>query len=441
MIYQNLDGFWRRVLFFRCEIFTVVAVPVGWILFLLLSGKGSSVFAIGSWWTMSAGTDSWMPLNKALEQMAAGESIYGPLFFEEHIKFQYPPSCILIFSWLKDLGIGHLAMLNRLNWWFVAGNALLVAVLGVTMAKDSGNETIRRNWLFLGCLSLLACLLSYPVLRGYALGQVQVWINFLFALACVCWNFGKKSIAGAAIGLICLIKPQFCLFLLWGLIAGQRGFLLGWMAIFIPVTIASLAIFGIGEHVEYLRVLSALSQTGESYYANQSVNGMLNRLLENGPVLKWEGNSFPPVNSFVRWSTLLSSVLIVGAVFVRQLNRRASLGDFQLAALAFTLASPIAWEHHYGIMPAIFVCSYFSFRSLEDRRMIQHTGVFLALSFLLSQVSLINWGGISAAPWNLLYSHHLFGVGILFFIMFYSKVYLTKPKAAADTIDLQFQAD
>ncbi len=34
---------------------------------------------------------------------------------------------------------------------------------------------------------------------------------------------------------------------------------------------------------------------------------------------------------------------------------QATVVDFITAALAFTMASPIAWDHHYGFLPVVFV--------------------------------------------------------------------------------------
>ncbi|MBE3143482.1 MAG: hypothetical protein IMZ61_06095, partial [Planctomycetes bacterium] len=46
------------------------------------------------------------------------------------------------------------------------------------------------------------------------------------------------------------------------------------------------------------------------------------------------------------------AVLILGALFwQRKTDRPAGVIDLSLATLSFTIASPVAWEHHYGITP------------------------------------------------------------------------------------------
>ena len=43
-------------------------------------------------------------------------------------------------------------------------------------------------------------------------------------------------------------------------------------------------------------------------------------------------------------------MLIGMALFWNFRKQQANVADFCLAALSFTMASPIAWEHHYGIL-------------------------------------------------------------------------------------------
>jgi alpha-1,2-mannosyltransferase len=55
------------------------------------------------------------------------------------------------------------------------------------------------------------------------LGQIQSWLNCLFAASVLAYGLGRKGIAGFLIGLICLIKPQLSLFLIWVLaVLSQR---------------------------------------------------------------------------------------------------------------------------------------------------------------------------------------------------------------------------
>jgi hypothetical protein len=120
---------------------------------------------------------------------------------------------------------------------------------------------------------------------------------------------------------------------------------------------ASIAVYGFADHVDYVRALSFMSQHGESYYPNQSMNGLLNRLMSvSEPALygnlEFLGDRFPPFNPWVYGGTILAAaVILLTALFHRQRDRTI---DFCTMAVSATVASPIAWEHHYGILLPVF---------------------------------------------------------------------------------------
>ena len=86
------------------------------------------------------------------------------------------------------------------------------------------------------------------------------------------------------------------------------------------------------------------------------MNGLLNRMLFNGNNLNWDAHSFAPYNQWVYLGTTLSSFFfVVSALFCKPHGHQQSqLTDLSIAALSFTMASPVAWTHHYGIMLPIF---------------------------------------------------------------------------------------
>jgi len=50
------------------------------------------------------------------------------------------------------------------------------------------------------------------------------------------------------------------------------------------------------------------------------------------------------------------AILLISLVKTKKQSKESKLADFLLMGLGATLASPIAWEHHYGILFPIFVC-------------------------------------------------------------------------------------
>jgi hypothetical protein len=264
-------------------------------------------------------------------------------------------------------------------------------------------------------LAAVATLLFYPMMMAFHLGQVQVWINALFVFACVAWLLERKALAGVLVGLICLLKPQFALFALWAPLRREWGFCAGLIATGAIGGLTSLAVFGWDNHFEYLGVLQFLSRHGESYWANQSVNGLLHRLLGHGVGASWDPNQFPAFDPLVYGVTLVTSLSILAAALMlkRGASPLAGLYDFQLAALAFTIASPVAWEHHYGVAAPMFALLLLGVLAESEPQARRRWLIGLALAFALAANC---WTFVrlwSATPFNLAQSHLFFaGLGV-----------------------------
>jgi hypothetical protein len=169
----------------------------------------------------------------------------------------------------------------------------------------------------------------------------------------------------------------------------------------------SLYVFGWDNHVDYLRLLSYLSERGEAFYPNQSINGLLNRLMSIAdPIhynnLEWVDGYFPPFTAWIYISTLISSAAILALALLRRRRGDDADGllDLCTIALSITLAAPIAWEHHYGILLPVFAVLVAA--SLDRPRWI-----WLAVSFVLSSHFLPVTQMLAATPFNVLQSYLL----------------------------------
>ena len=120
----------------------------------------------------------------------------------------------------------------------------------------------------------------------------------------------------------------------------------------------------------------------------------------------------------IRWGTLVSSGIIISTALFYGRSRKPTLLEFELAALAFTMASPIAWEHHYGILPLIFISAYFELQnfSYNNRRKIYY--LILSISYVLAANFIGTIYLISESPLNILYSYLFFGSAILIFLLY-----------------------
>jgi hypothetical protein len=357
-------------------IFILLSIVVGNLGARLMDAESTrTIFAAWLLHPGSAWHDSWEAMLAVLARVDHAHEglLYQTVFFQERIKFQYPPTSLLPLALMEKMGLSlSVDFLNAINWVFIAATALIMAAFAVLLAERSGilrrGDPLRRA--LVAAAAILATLTFYPLMKSYSLGQIQVWINAMFAAACLCWICERRWATGMLIGAICLFKPQFGLFVVWALLRRQWPFLIGWgLAFGIGLSI-SVALYGIADHLDYLSVLSFLSWHGEIYYPNQSVNGLLNRLLANGDSLYFDFHGFPPFLPIVYAGTLLSSaILLIAALFLRgRQSDKGGLLDFMTAALTFTIASPIAWEHHFGIMLPILASLLFTVITRRDGR-------------------------------------------------------------------------
>jgi hypothetical protein len=331
--------------------------------------------------------DSWEPMQLAFtwfEDHRPGR-MYEQLFFVDQVKFQYPPSSLLPLEALARIGIHPTnTLLNRINFGLVVLNIVTSGMFAYVMAQRS-QTYVSMRWSF-ALLGMIGSLLFYPIMTAFNLGQVQVWINAWFALSALAWLAGREAAAGAMIGLICLIKPQFMLFLVWGLLRRKWRFVAGWAGVAVVGSALAVAVFGVQNHIDYLYVLRALSRSGEAFEANQSFNGLLNRLYATDDPSVWQAHGFPPFNPIVYFGTAATSTLMIGAAMTVPLLQRggSTLCDFLCAAVTFTIASPVAWEHHYGVLPVVYITVLFL---LLEQPAVRHRSWMLAaltLSFCLT---------------------------------------------------------
>jgi Gpi18-like mannosyltransferase len=148
----------------------------------------------------------------------------------------------------------------------------------------------------LGCVALVMTVTFYPVSRAYELGQIQAVLTCLVAAAVWLWSTGRHVPAGVAVGLSCAIKPQLGLLIPWAAIWRRWGVATATAATLLALVAAAVLAYGLRDNLNYLDALAYLSRHGESYVANQSPTGLLNRWIGNGDSLVTTGPSrFPPV--------------------------------------------------------------------------------------------------------------------------------------------------
>jgi hypothetical protein len=355
--------------------------------------------------------DSWLPMEQALRLLhgPAHDRLYEILFFQDHVRFQYPPTSLLWLEGLTALGLGKAYSLNALNSLVFLADAAATGVLAWLLPPRAGAARLA-----LAVLAAGLCIAFYPLTRAHILGQIQLWIDLLFTGAVILWRLDRRLLAGVLIGLACSIKPQLGLLLLWAALWREWRFAAGVLAALAPVGALSLASYGLHNHLAYLQVLSFLSRHGESFFSNNSVNGILNWYLSGEDSLRWNAGGLPAFHPAVYAGTLAATLVFLALVVLPPLlakDRKAGLGDLAVAAICTVAGSPVAWEHHYGLLLPLFVVALAQLLERPQLNRLRATLLFAAWALVAPFIPFI----VLAAdtPWAALQANAFFGALLL----------------------------
>lgn len=358
------------------------------------------------------GGDSWRPGLRALDiaetLQARSRGLYEKAFFQSntpHKGFQYPPTALLPFSVARAVaGRDAFTALALVNWLSVP--ALILATL--SLARPKGPRRAREQAL-LALVAVVATLLFYPAMRAYRNGQMQAWINTLFAAALVLFVKKRPAGSGGCLALAAMIKPQLGLFAAWALVWRQRKMLVAMAVVLSVFGLSTLAWLGIPPFIEYVDVLRHIAARGETFYPNQSINGFMNRLVRNGSSVDF-GDAMPDPDARVAVVTGVSSLLLLALALIPRPasgERASSPLSFAFMGLVATLASPIAWEHHYGVLLPCFALLTRAWLDGELR------GVEIGLAAMAWILTANSWEAANVfadTPLRFLQSSLLFGV-------------------------------
>jgi alpha-1,2-mannosyltransferase len=345
-------------------------------------------------------------------------ALYETVFFQRGIRFIYPPISLFLYRAWQAAAWIHIPPSAAMNAMLLLALLGTMAVAGEFLLRLLPEQTIRDStaadrWKIRVLVSLLV-LVFLPLIDAYNLGQVQTLLNFMLMAAALLWLRGSKIPPAILIGLTCWLKPQMSLFLLWGLLRRQWSFAISLSITLLAGFSLSLTVFGWHNTVEYMQVLHYLGQRGDSMFWNQSLNGLLHRLMHVGSIVT-SFYGYPPYNRTIYVATLLSSaIMVVLALVVPVVRHKAgTIADFLLYAMACTMASPIVWQHHYGVFFLVFLL-WIPF-ALRRRHMLL---VLLPIYLLMTDT----WAPLTPllfTPWSLPISHvYIGGLALFLYTLF-----------------------
>lgn len=271
----------------------------------------------------------------------------------------------------------------------------------------------------------LISLAFYPLARGLYLHQIQVLIAGLQTLAILLLLTGKENASAVSIGLFASLKPHYLLILPWLALRRRWKALLSALASFATMASLSTIFFGpTNTFTYYTKIVPYLANNGHAYFSNQSINGFLNRLFDNGVFLRWS-ILYPPYHPIVYYGTKIGTVVLlaVGILLPVLFSRKGKeqLGDesvyrqrntleLALVILCITMASPISWQHAYACLLPICAMLFPALYSLKPWRKLTLPAFFFAWVF-----SAYYWQAkyLSGTPLNPLISHMLFSAMLI----------------------------
>jgi hypothetical protein len=371
-------------------------------------------------------TDSSEFMDMAWAVVGSGRPLYQTLFFQQHLKFIYPASSLLTYAIAEKL---HVSGARLIEWMIVLSLPATLAVVGeIFLLLSPPGLAERRDRLYRRLLVAALGLLFYPLVLGTYVGQIQTFMTFLWALAVYFWLKERKAAAGISLALVCVFKPMLAVFFVWGILRRQWRFVAAFAITAAAIQALTIAVFGWRNEVDYLAVLNYISHHGENLIENQSVNGLLQRLLHNGSMV-WSRVQYAPFNRTVYLGTMLSSLVLFGFGLIYPLFRRwkSSARDFILFGMISTIATPVAWEHHYSYF---FVASMYVL-AINLRTLSKVVYLFAACFLVMAN----SWGfldWLAATPLSLLLSCYLFAGVTMILIVAFATPPSSDPRFVAD---------
>jgi alpha-1,2-mannosyltransferase len=384
--------------------------------------------------------DPWLPMREALDVLHGdhADRLYETLFFGKAVRFQYPPTSLLPMELLSILGLGGIEDLNNLNFVIYCLNAAGAGVVAwLLFCTRSGNngpiQTAKKSdpdAAGMAALAIAAAFMFYPLVRAQVLGQIQVWIDALFTLTIIFWLRDRRFLAGICIGLACAIKPQMALLLIWALLWKQTAFGGGMLVCIAPIAAASLVRYGLHNNLAYLDVLAFLSRHGESFFTNNSINGILNGYFSTNNQHAWDASALTPYVPIVYAGTLIATAISISLIVLPPLIWRGASASLELlgaAAICTVIGSPVAWEHHYGILFPIYLIALRAASAMPagPRRVAILAAV--ALSWILVANLVAAALLLANTPFRFVQAHFFFGGLLLLLVLLILQPY-ERPK-------------
>ncbi len=375
-------------------------------------------------------TDSWTPMLGSVDSFLAHPAtpIYQANLYDTLI---YPLTSILPLLWMRQAGMSDSGVLRTLlaaSWLAVCAIVATAVAIATNTVRHTRRMAHSLTWR--GVLATaLAAFFFMPITLAFSLGQAQIFLDLFFALLVLFWLQDKQPHAGVMMALLTMVKPQWGLLLVWSALRRRYRALAAGAATLAVGAALSVTVFGLRNNLDYLGVMAGLSRRAQSHYANQSMFGLLNRAVFNGENIPYHPYVYPPFLPWIYFFSLITTAALVLLALGLPLPKLRSgrtlaggINDLSVVSIVCVIATPMAWEHHYGVFLPIFVWLWFG----VYRFTVDHPSTApvwpLALAFVLIADFLSPLNFFAKVPIaNLLQNYMYFGALLLLVLLAHTR--------------------
>jgi alpha-1,2-mannosyltransferase len=266
-----------------------------------------------------------------------GESVFSPWMATQmvhRLPFTYPP-----FAALCAVPFGLIS--NRIG--FVAWTVLSIVMLGFVVRATTPLLVSRFSRPRVALtLAILVALASAPVMTSLGFGQLGIVLMTMCIFDCV--SPRPRWPRGLLIGIATAVKLLPGIFIVYLWLTGRRRAAITATVTAVVLTLGAAVVLPGDSRTFWTSRIFDNSRVGSnSYFSNQSLNGMLRRAFGSHTQLLWVASGVV--------------IAVVGLRYAVQASRRGQeMLGVCLVALVGVLASPVSWVHHLvWIVPVLAV--------------------------------------------------------------------------------------
>lgn len=274
---------------------------------------------------------------EAADAAWSGADIYAARFTDVELPYLYPPFAILFLS-----PIALLSQVTAQVAWTVL-TLLAVMVYAVVCVENFAAPRFHTPTVI--AVTVAFTLAMEPTESGFKFGQVNILLATLVVLD-LSRRTGRLP-QGALTGLAAAVKLTPLLLVLYFLVTGRVRSAAITTGVFAACSAVAAVVFPDPSMRYWGGMFASSDRVGVAYISNQSVNGMLQRLVGDTAA------------SQAAWLGLAAAVTAVTLVVSRHLHSSYPHLTDALVLAAILLVSPISWTAHWIlILPLLLVAAF-----------------------------------------------------------------------------------